>query len=225
MPACLPATLVLMPALTLIPSHVHIVLTNMTELCDLCIGKSVCVRVVGLPWFLRRREAWLWYERLFGEAEGRVDRVFLPTSFSRPFLLLRFLGLQFHQLTSRWQPLLTKPQPSPIVSGWVAFTVKTLPYMTLWRFIRGVTITQTSGCHRICLTTSPISHLGIAPPLQGLIFSLFLFYFNIVNILSPSTSNLLLSWMWRHAHMYYKCVCTTLEGRRSQTHKRHLWNV
>lgn len=64
------------------------------------------------------------------------------------------------------------------LTAWVAFTVKTLPYMTLCRFIRGVTITTTSGCRRICLTTSPISHLGSAPPLQGLILSfLFLFLF------------------------------------------------
>lgn len=34
----------------------------------------------------------------------------LPTFFSRPFLLLRFPGTQLHQSTSRWQPLLTKPQ-------------------------------------------------------------------------------------------------------------------
>lgn len=72
-------------------------------------------------------------------------------------------------------------------SGWVAFTVKTLPYMTSCCFTRGVTITQPSGCRRICLTTSPISHLGSAPPLSRTRFSFFCLFvsFNIIIIPFP----------------------------------------
>lgn len=69
-------------------------------------------------------------------------------------------------------------------SGWVAFTVKTLPYMTSCCFTRGVTITQPSGCRRICLTTSPISHLGSAPPLSRTQFSFFFFVCLFLLILS-----------------------------------------
>lgn len=101
-----------------------------------------------------------------------------------PFLLLRFPGLQFHQLTSRWQHLPTKPQPSPCAAG--LRSQSKLPYMTLCRFIRGVTITQTSGCRRICLTTFPISHLGLAPPLQGLIFRFF--FLNLLILLLSISS-------------------------------------
>lgn len=74
--------------------------------------------------------------------------------------------------------------PSPnhssalFLSGWVAFTVKTLPYTTSCRFpSRGVTITQPSGCRRFCLTTSPISHLVSVPPPSRTRWSCFFCFF------------------------------------------------
>lgn len=93
------------------------------------------------------------------------DSASLPTFFSRPF----FSNCNSTSRPADGGPLHANPQlGSPLAAG--LRLQSTLPYnMTLCRFNRGVTITQPSGCRRICLTTSPISHPGLGPPRQGLI--------------------------------------------------------
>lgn len=94
-------------------------------------------------------------------------------------------GLQFHQLTSRWQRFLTKPQLSSSGTGTLLITpnkrkkkrsfdvfavrlcLKTYCCFTVEGLLLFHTHTHIWMCLLFHLTTSPISHLGSAPPPWG----------------------------------------------------------